>query len=263
MKPVTPMTIDFGRTAKDYGRHRAGFPEAFFERLAAFAVGRPGQRVLDLGTGTGTVARGLARRGCRVTALDPAPALIAEAKRLDRAAAVEVEYLLGRAEETGLPSASFEAVTAGQCWHWFERRRTAQETRRLLVPGGTLVIAQLDWLPLPGNAVEATERLILAHNPAWDRAAGTGLYPAWLGDAWRAGFVGLETFSFDIAIPYSHAAWRGRIRASGGVAASLPPDAVARFDAAHASMLAIDFPAEPLEVPHRVWALVARAPASD
>ena len=66
------MKIDFAPTAKDYSRHRAGFPEAFFDRLRAFGIGRTGQRVLDLGTGTGTVARGLARRGCRVTGIDPA-----------------------------------------------------------------------------------------------------------------------------------------------------------------------------------------------
>lgn len=56
--------VDFGKTARDYGRYRAGFPETFFDRLSAFGVGQSGQRVLDLGTGTGTVAREFARRGC-------------------------------------------------------------------------------------------------------------------------------------------------------------------------------------------------------
>ena len=54
------MDIDFGRTALDYGRHRAGFPDRFFERLFADRIVAAGDRVLDLGTGTGTVARGLA-----------------------------------------------------------------------------------------------------------------------------------------------------------------------------------------------------------
>ena len=62
-------TVDFGKTAQDYGRYRAGFPESFFDRLTAMGVGLPGQRLLDLGTGTGTVARGFARRGCIVTGL--------------------------------------------------------------------------------------------------------------------------------------------------------------------------------------------------
>ena len=60
------MHVDFGRTAEDYARHRAGFPEQLFERLTARGIGCAGQRVLDLGSGTGSLARGFARRGaCR------------------------------------------------------------------------------------------------------------------------------------------------------------------------------------------------------
>ena len=88
------------------------------------------------------------------------------------------------------------------------------------------------------------------------------MYPLWTLDVAAAGFLGLETFSFDVEVPYRHDAWRGRIRASAGVAASLPPDAVAAFDAELADLLARDFPHEPLAVPHRVWALVARKPNS-
>ncbi len=74
------MQIDFGKTAQDYGRYRAGFPPPLFERLATFGIGVPGQRILDLGTGTGTLARGFALRGCQVTGLDPSVPLTEEAK---------------------------------------------------------------------------------------------------------------------------------------------------------------------------------------
>ncbi len=40
--------------------------------------------MLDLGTGTGTIARGLAKRGCVVTGLDPSDAMLEQAKALDR-----------------------------------------------------------------------------------------------------------------------------------------------------------------------------------
>ena len=50
------MEVDFGRTAADYARHRAGFPEELFERLAARGIGRAGPRILDLGSGTGSLA---------------------------------------------------------------------------------------------------------------------------------------------------------------------------------------------------------------
>ncbi len=111
------------------------------------------------------------------------------------------------------------------------------------------------WVPLPGNVVAATESLIQEHNPGWARGGTTGIHAAWLADAAGAGFRDPETFSFDRAVRYSHQAWRGRIRASAGVGASLPADAVARFDRALASILAERFPADPIEVPHRVFAL--------
>jgi SAM-dependent methyltransferase len=255
------VDIDFGRTAGDYARFRAGFPDRLWDRLAAAGAWRPGARVLDLGTGTGTLARGFARRGCAVVGLDRSAPLLAEARRLDREAGVTVRHVRATAEATGLASGSFDVVAAGQCWHWFRRAEAAAEARRLLRPEGRLVIAHFDWLPLAGNVVEATEALIARHNPAWAFGGGIGMYPAWLADAAEAGFTDLESFSFDVDVPYDHAGWRGRIRASAGVAASLPPARVAAFDADLARMLAERFPAEPLAVPHRVFVVVARAPA--
>lgn len=254
------MNVDFGKTSVDYAKHREGFPETFFERLAAYGIGRAGQRALDVGTGTGTVARGLARRGCSVVGLDKSAAQMDQARQLDAEAGVSVDYRVASAEATGLPDASFELVTAGQCWHWFDRPRAALELKRVLAPGGRLVIAHFDWLPVAGNVTQATEALIEAHNPAWQRGGGTGLYPAWLTDVAQAGFGGIETFSFDVAVDYGHERWRGRVRACAGVGASLPPDAVAKFDAELQALLAQRFPVEPMAVPHRVWAVVSRAP---
>ena len=254
------MAVDFGLTAVDYARYRAGFPEALFERLARDGVVAAGQRLLDLGTGTGSLARGFARRGLLVTGLDPSAPMLAAARELDVAGGVVVRHVEARAEATGLADASFDVVTAGQCWHWFERARAAQEIRRLLRLGGRVVIAHFDWLPLAGNVVEATERLILQHNPRWRGAGGSGLHPACLADLALAGFAGLETWSFDQAVSYSREAWRGRIRASAGIAASLPADAVARFDAEHQALLARDFPDDPLAVPHRCWVAIAVKP---
>ena len=251
-------SIDFGRAATDYSRHRAGFPAEFFARVAPWGVGVPGQALLDVGTGTGTLARGFALRGCRVTGLDPSAELIAQARELDGQAGVDVKYVQGYAEKTGMAPRSFDVVTAGQSWHWFKRDLAAAEVRRLLRPNGVMVIAYFDWLPLPGSVVEATERLILAHNPGWALGGGCGVYGRWFVDLSSTGFLGLESFSVDVMQPYSHEAWRGRIRASAGVAASLDPGAVARFDDEHAALLAQQFPDQPLRVPHRVFALIGR-----
>jgi SAM-dependent methyltransferase len=255
------MTVDFGKTASDYGKFRAGFPDEFFKRLHTYGLGAAGQRVLDLGTGTGTVARGLALRGCRVTGLDRCDVLIAEARRLDTEAGVAVAYVTATAEATGLQSSSFDVVTAGQCWHWFDAPAAAREALRVLVPAGLLVIGHFDWIPLPSNVVAVTERLIEQYNPAWKMGGMNGTHGDYLADISLAGFRDLETFSFDIDTPYTQEGWRGRIRASAGVGASLPPARVAAFDAELDRILKTDFPGDPLRVPHRVWALIAKAPA--
>jgi len=259
------MQVDFGRTSSDYARHRAGFPDAFFERLARQGLLRPGLRAVDLGTGTGTVARGLARHGCAVTALDVSAPMLDAARGLASEAGLPITFAEAPAERTGLPGGAFDLVVAGQCWHWFDRPAAVREAARLLVPGGRLVIAHFDYLPLAGNVPEATEALIDAFNPG-PRAPylafghDAGLYPQWFRDAAEGGFTNLESFTFDVATPYTHEGWRGRVRANARVGASLPAAEVARFDAALAELLARRFPQHPLSIPHRVFALMATRP---
>jgi SAM-dependent methyltransferase len=224
-------------------------------------VGRRDQRVLDMGTGTGALARGFARAGCVVTGIDPSLALLDQARHLDAAAEVNITYMVGRAEDTGLEAEGWDVVSAGQCWHWFDRDRAAAEVRRLLAAAGTLVICHLDYLPLPGNVCSATEALILQYNPRWTMAGGTGIHGEWTVEVAVADFEQIETFSFDVTIPFTHEAWRGRMRTCNAIGASLPDASVADFDRALAQLLTERFPQEPIFVPHRTWALVARTPS--
>lgn len=252
---------DFGVRAEDYRKYRAGFPDSVFDRLAMFGVGDATQTIVDLGTGTGTLARGFARRGCTVIGVDLDARMIEQARELDIEAEVTVDYREARAEATGLPSTSVDVVAAGQCWHWFDRRKAAEEAARILRPKGVIVIAHFDWIPLPGSVVDATEKLILKHNPGWSLAGGMGIYPPWTRDLAASGFEYLETFSYDVNQPYSHAAWRGRVRACNGVGAGGMSDKkVLEFDEELARVLSRDFADEPIQAPHRVWVLIGRSP---
>lgn len=253
------MSDDFSKI--NYDHYRPGFPAELFERLVRLDIGQRGQRVLDLGTGTGNMARSFARRGCDVVGLDPSQALLEEAKRIDQTEDVRIEYVAAPAERSSLAAASFDVVSAGQSWRWFDTHKTVREVKRLLRPGGHLVVAQLDWIPLPGNAVEVTEQLIDKYNPEWRLGGGTGLHPEWLKDVRAAGFARIETFSFDLSLSFTHEAWRGRVRASAGVRASLKPDMLARFDENLRGALAEKFADEPLTLPHCVWALCGRMPS--
>jgi SAM-dependent methyltransferase len=255
------MKVNWDSTASDYASFRVGFPDEFYDRLAAYGIVSDkslSKRALDLGTGTGTLARGLARRGWSVTGLDISADMLDAARRLDEATGVSVRYLLARSEATGLADAVFDLVCAGTCWHWFDKPAAAREAHRLLAPGGWLVVSAMDWQSQPGNVVEATSQLIRQHNPDWWSNDQLGFRFAWAEDLSAVGLVVVDRLQFDHSVPYTHEGWRGRIRASAGVSASLGPAAVDAFDREHAALLRAQFPLEPLDVPHRIRAIVAR-----
>ncbi|MEH7652466.1 class I SAM-dependent methyltransferase, partial [Bacillus safensis] len=178
---------------------------------------------------------------------------IAEEKGLN------IKYVNSTAESLPFKENQFDTVTAAQCWHWFDKEKVLQEINRVLKIDGKLVIIHLDWLPLKENVVAKTEELIISFNPSWSGGGGNGMYPAWLTQVSEAGYREIETFTFDLNVNFSHQAWRGRIRASAGVGASLSDKDVKIFDEKLKSLLEKDF-SETLIIPHRVFCLVCSRP---
>ncbi|WP_372367663.1 class I SAM-dependent methyltransferase [Candidatus Uabimicrobium sp. HlEnr_7] len=252
--------VDFGLTSNDYVKHRAGFPQKFFDEIHKFDIGKERQEILDLGTGTGTLARGFAKQGAIVTGIDISKELIGQAKILDREQRLSIDYVVDKVEEMSFAPQSFDCIVAGQCWHWFDRQKVAKKSKSILKKGGQLVIAHFDWIPIDGNIVDKTEKLILKHNPSWHLSGGTGIYPDWFTDVAKAGFIDIQSYTFDLSIPYTHRGWRGRIRASAGIGASLEPQKVENFDQELQQMLAKFFPENTLRILHRVFTLICKKP---
>ncbi|HVV22184.1 MAG TPA: class I SAM-dependent methyltransferase [Pseudonocardiaceae bacterium] len=247
------MPVDFGRTAGDYARYRTAFPAELFTRLADRGIGVAGQRIVDIGTGTGAVAGVFSAAGCHVTGVDVAPEMLVEARRQDPVGT----YVVASGEDTGLPGGGWDVVTAAQCWHWLDHGRATAEAHRLLVPGGALAILYRDYVVEPDNVCAVSEELVLRHNPTWP-VAGTDFHGReWSRELAAAGFPDTESFDFTVDVPFTHEAWRGRMRSSNGVGATLSDERVAAFDAELAAILAQRFP-EPLTVPHHIWAIIAR-----
>ena len=244
--------IDFGRTAVDYELFRPGFPDSFFDRLTEEGWISAGQRVLDLGTGTGTLALGFASRGLHATGLDIAPELLEVAQRLASDEGLDARFVKGEAEATGREDDSFDIVSAGQCWWWFDSDAAVSEASRVLVPGGRLVIASFSYLPIAGNVAGRTEDLILEHNRGWPMAGGSRVHPEHVEALDRGGYRQVECFSYTIDVPFTHEAWLGRVRTCNGVGSALTATEVELFDSELAELLASEFPGD-LAVPHRVF----------
>jgi SAM-dependent methyltransferase len=251
--------IDFGRTAQDYDRHRPGFPASMYDRLTERGWVAPGMRAVDLGTGTGALALGLAARGIDVVGIDPAAELIDVARARAGAGGLPARFDVGVAESTGLPAGGFDLVAAGQCWWWFDADAALREVRRLLVPEGRVLLAGFAYLPLPGSVAARTEELVLRFNPGWPKAGGSGFHPAWIRDLDRGGCRGVESFSYTEVVEFTAEGWRGRMRACNGTGAALPPEQVEAFDGELSALLARE-PPGPLRVLHRVFVVTGSAP---
>jgi SAM-dependent methyltransferase len=221
-----------------------------YELLTALGVGGRGQRVLDLGTGTGLVARELARRGAVVSGVDIAPGQIEEATRSAAAERLAVDFVVAAAEACPFANASFDAVVASQCWMYFDVERTIAEVRRLLQPGGVLVTTHFSWLPRADRIARASEALVLRANPAWQGSDWSGRIAS--EPAWAEGRAQLRAmFWFDADVPFTPASWRGRMRACRGVGAALPAGEVDAFDTALAAWLDANAPPS-FTVRHRI-----------
>jgi SAM-dependent methyltransferase len=115
-------------------------------RLAHFAGVQPGQRLLDVGCGTGVVAITAARRGARVSALDLTPQLLERARENAGMAGVNVDWHEGDAEQLPFGDAEFDVVVS-QFAHIFAPRPdvVTAEMLRVLKPGGTIAFST--WPP--------------------------------------------------------------------------------------------------------------------
>jgi SAM-dependent methyltransferase len=242
--------LDWSKVSKDYLEYRNGYPPSFFTRLKDLGFGLPSQRVLDLGTGTGALAIPFAQQGAAVTGVDPAEGQIAAAKERAKGLDLSVDFLVLPAEKTGLPDASFDAVTASMCWGYIDKKPGAAEVKRLLKPGGLFLISSIIWSAEPGSAAERTNELIARYNPEYGRKNSSGDKNYGLPD-WAEGHFErpiredyLETLTF------TRAAWRGRIRASKWIGAVLAPEQVLSFDREHRSLLEKEPPE--LQISHRI-----------
>jgi len=129
----------FTSRAGFYARHRPGYPDEVIQVLAREAGWTRRAVVADIGAGTGISSELFLRHGNEVIGIEP------NADMRAAAAALASKYPRFRlidatAEETTLPDASVDFVVAATAFHWFDHDRCRDEFRRILKPGGHVVL---------------------------------------------------------------------------------------------------------------------------
>jgi SAM-dependent methyltransferase len=137
--PDSNPTARFGNRVADYVATRPGYPTAVLEILRDEAGLTPVSVVADIGSGTGLSSEMFLRNGNTVFGVEPNAEMRAAGEQL-LAGYPNFHSVVGTAEATTLPDASIDLIVAGQAFHWFDPARAGIEFRRILRPGGSVVL---------------------------------------------------------------------------------------------------------------------------
>ena len=228
--------FDWGKTSKEYAKFRDIYPEEFYKKIVDRGLCVKGQKVLDLGTGTGVVPRNMYKYGAQWTGTDISPEQIEQAKVLAADAGMKIDFIAAATEQLNFPQESFDVITACQCFWYFDHEKVMPVLADLLKPQGKLVILYMAWLPDEDKIAGKSEEMILKYSPKWS-GCGAKRHENWVPDIAYKYFDKIDHEEYDLMVPFTKESWHGRVRASRGIGASLNPEELARWDAEHRALL--------------------------
>jgi SAM-dependent methyltransferase len=210
------MAESFGDNAERYDRARPRYPQPM---VGAIVAAMHGMDVLDVGIGTGVSAQPFQAAGYRVLGVDPDDRMAELARRRG----FEVE--IAKFEEWDPAGRSFDAVIAGQTWHWVEPVAGAAKAALVLRPGGRFA-AFWNVFGFPTEIAEAftaVYRRVLPDSPFAGRGIAGGL-TAYSGQFTKTiealrevgEFDGDEQWQFDWQRSYTRDEWLDGVPTAGG-----------------------------------------------
>ena len=177
-----------------FGRERA-----FREKLVDLATLASGERVLDVGCGTGSLAIAAKRRvGVTgiVSGIDASPTMIARAKHKARKARLEIDLRTAIIEALPFPDAAFDIVLSTMMLHHLPRKARAdgaREMQRVLKPGGRVLAVDFGRPKRPGLIAHLHRHSYLEMRDLVELLTGAGLAIE------RTGDVGIKNLQFAVA----------------------------------------------------------------
>lgn len=233
--------FDWGRTSADYAKFRDIYPEEFYSKITGRNLCIDGQRVLDVGTGTGVLPRNMHHYGAKWTGTDISENQIEQAKALSEG--TDVDYYAVSAENADFPDGSFDVITACQCFWYFKHEQAVSGFHRMLAPDGSILVLYMAWLPYEDRIAGASEQLVLKYSPEWS-GAGETMHPIFIPECYHEKFDLVYHEEFPLSVHFTRESWNGRMKACRGIGASLTEEEIAGWEQEHRKLLADIAPAE-------------------
>lgn len=221
--------FDFGRTSTEYAKYRDIYPKELYDKLYALGIGRKDSDWLDLGTGTGIIPRGLAEYGANIVGTDISKEQIEQAKMLSKGFE-NIDYKVVPAEEIDYPENSFDAITACQCFWYFDPEVIVPKIKKILKPDGIFMKIYMTWLKEDPIASKST-KLVKKLNSNWSSGSPS------VRDLTTHYFDNPQMDTFIVDIPFTRKSWHGRMKACRGTLAAMDKETFALFEDEHIKMM--------------------------
>ena len=228
--------FDWGKTSKEYARYRDIYPNEFYKKIVDRGLCITGQKILDLGTGTGVLPRNMFRYGADWIGTDISPEQIEQAKMLSEEGNMKIDFRAVSTEDIDFPDETFDVITACQCFWYFDHEKIMPKLSKLLKKDGRLLILYMAWLPFEDKIAGASEELVLKYSPNWS-GAGETRHPIWVPNITYEYFGMEDHEEYDLMVPFTKKSWHGRMKVCRGVGASLSHEELVRWDAEHRELL--------------------------
>lgn len=139
--PIRSYGKVFDQVAADYDRFRPAYPDDLVDHACQLAELESGDRVLEVGCGSGQLTQSLLARGLEVTAVEPGKDLLALAKK-NAEGRDEARFVNASFEDAQLAGAHFRALFSASAFHWVDPTVGWRKAADLLAPDGTLALIQ-------------------------------------------------------------------------------------------------------------------------
>lgn len=220
------MVTNYDQIADAYIKSRDDIPEAFIDNLELRGIEISGAKIADLGAGPGYLSDMLSKKGAIIDAVDPTKDFIKFAKKQFKNNQ-RIKFMEGTAEKSGLPSQTYDIVIVMRAWHWFDRDEVIDEVKRILKPGGFLVVGDVGFT---GASKAVKESMKIIRKSARDYSIGNmgskgytdqliNNFPVEWYDEWQLSkFDLIESFKREYKVKYKHDDWMGRLSSVSSLA---------------------------------------------